>query len=150
MCVPHKRFIVCFPAPLCPKLLKIHVDIQSNPLNGFPDNGSIWLLVHALASPISVQSSPLTVTPSGQEKSVTVSKCHCNQLIFIYNRPFGTCQNCHCKRGVTVTGVTVSGEICTNAKRLAYSKCNMAFGSTRRVAYSKSAGGDTLMTSANF
>ena len=29
-----------------------------------------------------IQSSPLTVTPSGQEKSVTVSKCHCKHIIF--------------------------------------------------------------------
>ena len=25
--------------------------------------------------------------------------------------PFGTCQNCHCNQGVTVTSVTVSGEV---------------------------------------
>ena len=29
-----------------------------------------------------VQSSPLRVTPSGQEKSVTVSKCHSNHILF--------------------------------------------------------------------
>ena len=57
-----------------------------------------------------IQSSPLTLTPLGQEKSVTLSKCHSNHLV--YKRPFGTCLNCHCKRGVTVTSVTVSGEIC--------------------------------------
>ena len=60
-----------------------------------------------------IQSSPLTVTPSGQEKSVTISKCHSNHTILTYERPFGTCQNCHCKRGVTVTSVTVSGEVCS-------------------------------------
>ena len=65
-----------------------------------------------------LQSSPLTVTLSGQEKSVTVSKCHCNQIVtvtrgsLITNQSFGTCQKCHCKRGVTVNSVTVTGEIC--------------------------------------
>ena len=28
------------------------------------------------------------------------------------NKWFGTCPKCHCKRGVTVNGVTVSGEVC--------------------------------------
>ena len=59
-----------------------------------------------------IQSSPLTVASSGQEKSVTVSKCHSKHMVLIYERPFGNCQNCHCKRGVTLTGVTVSGEVC--------------------------------------
>ena len=39
-------------------------------------------------------------------------ECHCKQMGFI-NGWFGNCQNCHCKRGVTVTSVTVSGEVCT-------------------------------------
>ena len=33
-----------------------------------------------------IQTSPLTVTPSGHGKSVTVSKCHCNQRYFS-NKP---------------------------------------------------------------
>ena len=65
-----------------------------------------WMSTSELSQPL--QSSPLTMTPSGQDKSVTVSKCHCNHIILIYERPFGTCQNCHCKWGVTVNGVTVS------------------------------------------
>ena len=40
---------------------------------------------------------PATVTPLGLEKSVIVSKCHFNRF-------------------VTVTGVTVSGEVCTGKR----------------------------------
>ena len=54
-----------------------------------------------------------TVLPAYSDTLGTRKKCHCNHIICIYERPFGTCQNCHCKRGVTVTGVTVGGEICT-------------------------------------
>ena len=53
--------------------------------------------------PNRVQFSSLIVTPSRQEKSVTATTS-----FFMYNRPFGTCQNCHYKRGVTVTSVTVT------------------------------------------
>ena len=41
--------------------------------------------------------------------------CHCNQTV-LYELPNGTSGKCHCKRQppycVTVTGVTVSGQIC--------------------------------------
>ena len=51
---------------------------------------------------------PLTVTSLGQEKSVTVSKCHSNHIIIWYMKgrlgPVKT---------VTVSGVTVSGEVCS-------------------------------------
>ena len=38
-----------------------------------------------------------------------------NRIFATENSPIwkGTCQNCHCNRCVTVTGVTVSGEVCT-------------------------------------
>ena len=52
-----------------------------------------------------IQMSPLTVTPSGQGKSVTVSKCHCNQMVFINKLRIMKCKT------VTVTSVTVSGKI---------------------------------------
>ena len=74
-----------------------------------------YMLFHLIGSGVvrcPIQSSPLTVTSSGQEKSVTVSKCHSNHIILMYEMPFGNCQNCHCNRGVTVTSVTVSGEVC--------------------------------------
>ena len=32
--------------------------------------------------------------------------------LFKIKNLFGNCQNCHCNRGVTQTGVTVSGEAC--------------------------------------
>lgn len=44
--------------------------------------------------------------------------CHCNHIVtltrrsVVLNQSFGTCHKCHCKRGVTVNSVTVSGEIC--------------------------------------
>ena len=51
---------------------------------------------------------PHPVTPSEQEKSVTVSKCHSNHIIIWYMKgrlgPVKT---------VTVSGVTVSGEVCS-------------------------------------
>ena len=62
---------------------------------------------------ISVQRSPLTVTPFR-----TWEKCHCNQIVtvtrgsLVMNQSFGTCQKCHRKRVVTVNSVTVSGKIC--------------------------------------
>ena len=65
------------------------------------------------ANGLRIQSSPLTVTPSGQEKSVDVTTS-----FLMYERPFGTYQNCHYKRGVTVTSFTVSGDICTHTYRL--------------------------------
>ena len=59
---------------------------------------------------IKLQRSPLTVTPSGHGKSVTVTRGS-----LVTNQSFGTCQKCHCKRSVTVNSVTVSGEICTGS-----------------------------------
>ena len=59
-------------------------------------------------SVILIQSSPLTVTPSGHGKSVTVTRGS-----LVPNQSFGTCQKCNCMRGVTVNSVTVSGEICS-------------------------------------
>merc|ERR1739842_48924 len=44
--------------------------------------------------------------------SLYPSFCHSKRGGFI-TEWFGNCQNCHCKRGVTVNGVTVSGEVCT-------------------------------------
>ena len=47
-----------------------------------------------------------------------VKKCQYNQNvkvskdISLKNALFGNCQNCHCKQGVTLTCVTVSGEVC--------------------------------------
>ena len=47
-------------------------------------------------------------------------KCHYNQIVtvsrgsLVTNQSFGTCQKCHCKRGVTVNSVTVSREICSH------------------------------------
>ena len=66
-------------------------------------------------SKISVQKSLLTVISSGREKIVTVSKCHSNRINFDIwkNISFGNCQNCHCNRGVTVTSVIISGEVCS-------------------------------------
>ena len=65
--------------------------------------------------PNPVQSSPLTVTPSGQEKSVTVSKCHSNRVIFYIRITNGAelSKLSLYNWGVTVTSVTVSGEVCT-------------------------------------
>ena len=60
-----------------------------------------------------VQTSLVTVTPLGREKSVTVSKCHSNHIILMYERPFEKRQSFHCKQDVTVTCVTVSREVCT-------------------------------------
>ena len=54
-----------------------------------------------------IQISALTVTPSGQGKSVTLSKCHCNHKDFVSNLGNGKCQICHCNQIVTV-----SGEVC--------------------------------------
>ena len=44
----------------------------------------------------------------------TREKCHCKQ-IFAYSSSFwwhGICQNCHCKQGNTITGVTVTEYVC--------------------------------------
>ena len=53
---------------------------------------------------------PLTMTPSGREKSVTESKCHSNHIIYdiwkaiwevskLSLEPGCHCNQCHCKRG---------------------------------------------------
>ena len=46
----------------------------------------------------------------------TRKNCHCNQTVRVSRSnkiSFGTCHKCHYKRGVTETGVTVSGEVCS-------------------------------------
>ena len=58
------------------------------------------------------------MTPSGQGKSVTVSKCHSNQTLLLYDYVICTSEKCHCKRGVSLISVTVSGEMCNFILRL--------------------------------
>ena len=41
-----------------------------------------------------------------------IQKCHCKQMLFVYKTFSGTYQKCHCIQIVTVTSVTVSGDIC--------------------------------------
>ena len=62
-----------------------------------------------------IQISPLTVTPSGHGKSVTVSSGSLQT-----NQSFGTCSKCHCNQGVTVNSVTVTGDICSTNYALYY------------------------------
>ena len=56
--------------------------------------------------------------PAYSDTLRTWGKCHSYQIVtlsrgsLVTNQSFGTCQKCHCKRGVTVNSVTVSGEIC--------------------------------------
>ena len=69
-----------------------------------------------------IQSSPLTVTVLGRQKSVTVSGsfllCHCIQTFLLYKGPIGGSEKCSCKRGsfflchCNQCSVTVSVEAC--------------------------------------
>ena len=71
---------------------------------------------------IHVQQKSVTVTPSGNRKSVTVREwlilCHCNQLNFTKDWEIGKSEKCHCKQMalycVTVTSVNVSNFSCTH------------------------------------
>ena len=60
-----------------------------------------------------------------------MGKCRCNQIVtvtrcsLVTNQSFGACKKCHCKQGVTVNSVTVSGEICTFELRSAKGGVNM-------------------------
>ena len=57
-----------------------------------------------------------TGLPAYSDSAGTVKKCHCKRgrapTLFYFKNWFGNCQNCHCNWGVTLTGVTVSGEAC--------------------------------------
>ena len=70
------------------------------------------------AEPVILVSYKLIVSPKAVKIHENLKLCRRhkymppNHIILIYERPFGTCQNCHCNRGVTVTAVTVSGEVC--------------------------------------
>ena len=61
-----------------------------------------------------------TDIPAYSDTLGTRVKCHCNQIVTVSrgflgtNQSFGTCQKCHYKRDVTINGVTVSGDICTD------------------------------------
>ena len=57
-----------------------------------------------------IQSSPLTVTPLSQIKSVPVNRLLL-QVEVCSNISFGNCQNYHCNRDVTVRDLRVSGEV---------------------------------------
>ena len=60
-----------------------------------------------------------TGLPAYSDTLGTREKCHCNQvsiypMIFSIRRSFLGSHNGHSKRGVTVSGVTVSGEPCND------------------------------------
>ena len=61
--------------------------------------------------------------PAYSDTLGTWDEGHCNRIVTVTRgslvriQSFGTCQKCHCKRGVTVNSVTVSGEVCTDKLR---------------------------------
>ena len=60
-----------------------------------------------------------TDVPAYSDTLGTRQKCHFKQIVtlsrggLVSTKSFGTCLKCHCKLGVTVNSVTVTGEICT-------------------------------------
>ena len=49
---------------------------------------------------------------------------HCKSGISHCNDWFGTCPECHYRQGVTVTGVTISGDVCRKLKASLTSSCS--------------------------
>ena len=80
---------------------------------------NLFLPLHAVGITPKICKYYITVFPAYSDTLGTWEKCQCNQIVTVTrgssvtNQSFGMCQKCHCKRGVTVNSVTVSGEICT-------------------------------------
>ena len=71
-----------------------------------------WRLSKILNSLIQAWSS--TVTPSGQEKSVTVSFCHSNQPFLLWGWSPWTSGKCCWKQAVTPNRITVADLACSH------------------------------------
>ena len=111
--------IISFPTSASPILLgqvKIGHGWHMHPIL-LPTIGQKWhgkcemIKLVELPNGCKLQTSSVTVTLTGQGKSVIVSRylfgvTHFGNMGFIY-------QYCHCKREVTITGVTITESVCT-------------------------------------